>query len=235
MDPAIEDKFLGTMSLPRELSLGEDGLVSVKPIEELKSLRYGEVALENLCVAGEMNIPEVAGRQLEIELKLEADTAKQAGLKVLCAQDEREETLVYYDFVRQEVVIDTSASSQREDLFSPVKLLNTLTDMKDRDKVREALADEMREQNWNLTCDLVNKAECFVQRLPMKLDKEKSVMLRVFVDASIIEVFVNDTKCMTQRVYPKYEQSELVRLFAKEGTAKISYLKSWKMDTTNAW
>ena len=59
--------------------------------------------------------------------------------------------------------------------------------------------------------------------------------LRVFVDASIIEVFVNDRKCMTQRAYPKYEQSNLVKLFTEGGNAILSSFAAWKMDTTNAW
>ncbi len=234
-DASYEEEFLGTMSLPKELVLGEDGLVNVKPIEELKQLRYDEVVLEQQLLEGEKKIPEITGRQLELELEFRPGAAKKAGIKVLCSRDCAEETLIYYDFEREQVVIDTSNSSRRDDLFSPVYVIKAVTEQKDVEQVRKEIADKMERDNWNLDCDLVNGAECFIQRLPMKLSKDNSVKLRVFVDASIIEVFVNDRKCMTQRAYPKYEQSNLVKLFTEGGNAILSSFAAWKMDTTNAW
>ncbi|MBQ3038376.1 MAG: GH32 C-terminal domain-containing protein, partial [Clostridia bacterium] len=226
-EPAIEEEFLGTMSLPRELTLGEDGLINVKPVEELKALRYDEVSTDGCKIEGERLLENISGRQLEIELELSAENAQKAGIKVCCSPDGEEETLIYYDNINKEVVIDTSKSSKRDDLFSPVKLIATVT--YDRDE----LIEEIKTFHDDVRRDLVNDIECYVQRLPVQ--DSKSVKLRVFVDASVIEVFFNDSKCITQRVYPKYEESNLVKLFADGGKAKLSYLKAWKMDTTNAW
>ena len=39
------------LSLPRELSLGEDGKLRIEPLRELKSLRHGRVALRNIEIA----------------------------------------------------------------------------------------------------------------------------------------------------------------------------------------
>jgi beta-fructofuranosidase len=39
----------GEMALPRELSLGQDGRLRIRPIAELQSLRYNERFVSRIC------------------------------------------------------------------------------------------------------------------------------------------------------------------------------------------
>ena len=41
----------GTMTLPRVLSLGEDGTLRIQPVEELKILRSNQILLKNITIA----------------------------------------------------------------------------------------------------------------------------------------------------------------------------------------
>ena len=53
--------------------------------------------------------------------------------------------------------------------------------------------------------------------------------LRVFVDRSIVEVFVNDRQCAAVRVYPRQKNSTGVSLRAIGGNAKLISLDAWQM------
>lgn len=64
---------------------------------------------------------------------------------------------------------------------------------------------------------------------PIKIGKDEPMRLRVFVDRSIIEVFANDQQCLTVRVYPERDDSNLVSVFARGSSAKLASLNAWQM------
>lgn len=55
------------------------------------------------------------------------------------------------------------------------------------------------------------------------------IRLRVFVDRSIVEVFVEDQQCLTLRAYPVRGDSEQVSVFARGSDAKLMSLSRWRM------
>jgi beta-fructofuranosidase len=61
------------------------------------------------------------------------------------------------------------------------------------------------------------------------LDADGRLRLRVFLDGSIIEVFANDTACLTARAYPTRPDSTGVALFAEGGAATARSLDLWEM------
>ena len=92
----------GLQSLPRELALGADGLLRIKPLRELESLRYGEQRAAGLMVENlaPYKLPDMAGDDVEFEVVFgrldEAYKANMAGdlhvprsfgMDVLCDED----------------------------------------------------------------------------------------------------------------------------------------------------
>lgn len=76
----------GIQSLPRELSLPDDGVLRIRPLRELESLR-GEArhAREVALRAGETSvIPEIAGDGLELSLEVDLGAAKSFTTQVYC-------------------------------------------------------------------------------------------------------------------------------------------------------
>jgi beta-fructofuranosidase len=61
------------------------------------------------------------------------------------------------------------------------------------------------------------------------LEKDETVQLRVFVDKSVVEVFVNGKQCVAQRVYPGLEDSRGVSLRAQGRDAQLLSLDAWQM------
>jgi len=103
----------GVFSLPRELWLGADHRLRMRPVEELKRLRYNERSYSQLLLPpdSEQFVESMKGNVLDLELVLEPFGATLCGVKVCCAPDGSEETVVGYDRVTQKVFIDTQRSS----------------------------------------------------------------------------------------------------------------------------
>jgi beta-fructofuranosidase len=104
----------GTFSLPRELWLGEDNHLRMRPVEELKQLRYNERRWQNLRLApeSEFTLADVHGSLLDLEMEIQIHGAEQYGVKVFCSADGDEETVIGYDRSAGTLFIDTRRSSQ---------------------------------------------------------------------------------------------------------------------------
>ena len=53
--------------------------------------------------------------------------------------------------------------------------------------------------------------------------------LRIFLDASIIEVYANRRVCLTTRIYPTREDSIGVRLATGDQPVQLDQLLAWEM------
>jgi beta-fructofuranosidase len=67
--------------------------------------------------------------------------------------------------------------------------------------------------------------------MPVHLKSGEPLQLRIFVDHSIIELFVNNRLCLVARVYPTRADSQGVRFFSRQGHTEISNINIWKMQT----
>ncbi len=107
----------GTMSLPRVLWLGDDGMLRMSPPEEMSLLRYNGRRHSDLVVAadGQLPVEHVQGNSLELALEIRAPQAQRYGIKVCCSPDDAEQTLIYYDAVQQKLTVDTTQSSLAEE------------------------------------------------------------------------------------------------------------------------
>jgi len=112
----MEFGWSGTMSLPRVLTLGEDGRLRINPPVEIERLRYNGKKREDLAVPAdaELALEGIAGNSLELNLAMNAKDARQFGVKVCCSPQGDEQTLVYYDAVEKKLKVDTTKSSLSE-------------------------------------------------------------------------------------------------------------------------
>ena len=73
------------------------------------------------------------------------------------------------------------------------------------------------------------------QTVPYQLEGDQVFNFDIFVDKSVIEIFVNSDICIVQRVYPMREDSKQARLFTEDGEITASDIVKWEMDATNPW
>jgi sucrose-6-phosphate hydrolase SacC (GH32 family) len=76
----------GIQSLPRELELPEDGVLRIRPLRELQSLRYDKKQEEGIAVKSDAvhRLKEIGGEALELEVTFQSPAAKELGVDVLC-------------------------------------------------------------------------------------------------------------------------------------------------------
>ena len=75
----------------------------------------------------------------------------------------------------------------------------------------------------------------FKQTVPFTLGGNQALELDIFVDRSVIEMFVNSELCIVQRIYPTRPDSKEVRLFCEDGEIAVRNIAKWEMDATNPW
>jgi beta-fructofuranosidase len=102
----------GVLSLPRVLSLREDGMVGMEPIPEIASLRGGKHELGERDVKGEfVSLPGACGETLEIIAELDPGSSAECGLVVRAAPEGSERTRIVYRRESGKLVFDSTHSS----------------------------------------------------------------------------------------------------------------------------
>jgi beta-fructofuranosidase len=68
---------------------------------------------------------------------------------------------------------------------------------------------------------------------PVFLGEGENLKLHVFIDKSIVEVFVNGQQCVAQRVYPGLDDSDGISFRAQGRDMKIVSVDAWQMKNIN--
>ena len=107
-----EHGWSGTMSLPRVLSLGDDGLLRMDVPEEIEALRYGAFKKEDFLLQSgkDLAVNGTGGNSLELFIDMESTGASEYGVKVCVSPDGQEETLIFYDAAEGKLKVDTRKS-----------------------------------------------------------------------------------------------------------------------------
>lgn len=198
----------GTMTLPRVLSLGEDGTLRIEPVEELQTLRSNHQVLKNITVAAnsESKVPDFQGDCFELNMAIDPGKANKFGIKIRCSPNGEEETIILYDTNKKSVIIDVEKSSLDKNI--------TYENYIFRDEGKHRITQ---------------------QEAPFDINPGEKVYFHIFSDRSIIEVFVNGRICLTQRIYPTRDDSQEIILFAKGDNIQIPILNAWQMQPANPW
>jgi beta-fructofuranosidase len=153
----------GAMSLPRVLSLHDDGALGMQPAPELQKLR-GEAIPVNLAEIAPDQLyifEDITGDQLEIIAAFEITPDSEIDLHVRRSPDGAEYARIFYDGRTGQIGIDsTRVASDDSDVRHEIK------------------AGMFRPEGSRLH-------------------------LHIFIDHSVIEVFINERAAITSRVYPQ--------------------------------
>ncbi len=196
----------GVMTVPRLLSPGPDGHLRIDPVPELEALRLDARRTGSIDVAadGEVAIDGIGGDCLELAVEIDLLGAREAGLKVLRSPGGEEETAVSYDAEAGVLRVNVSRSS---------------------------LDHDIRYTRYRGIPPNLSECEQYVtaQEGPFELAPGERLILRIFLDRSILEVFANSRQCVTQRIYPTRSDSLGVSLFARGGAVRILSLQAWSL------
>ncbi len=190
------------MSVPRVLTLKEGLTLGIEPIPELATLRRDEkVVLETTIPANEEIVFNDVGGSA---IEIEA---------VIDPGDAREFGL---NVLRSpDGTEKTKVGVYRKGLMSAsVSFYN------------DALVIDMSDSS--LSSDVRARAP---EIAPFQIKDDEPVTFRIFIDRSVVEVFVNNEQAASIRVYPEREDSVGVSVYAKGSSAVLRSMKVWRMKT----
>lgn len=152
-DVVQKSGWSGMMSLPRELFLRKNNSLGMRPIKELRALRYNEksYAAQNIEQATPLN--GVSGDVKEIIVEIDLQKATKCGVRILQSKNGKEYGEVYYDAVNKKLVLDVSRLNAIE--MAPITPLGVAFK-----KVEEAPFDLPKEEKLVLNI-LIDK--CIVE------------------------------------------------------------------------
>lgn len=211
-DAMHSDEWDQIMSLAQRLTLGPDKRLRIEPVPAIASLRghhwhLGETALP---ANEELVLEDIRGDAMELQVEIEPQLSRWVQLNVLRSPHAEEQTsITFYNFNRKlsiwydtEAVIclDATRSSTRPDVWL-------------RPPERAA----------------VNYGSRDLAPAPTATTPGQPLRMRVFIDRSVVEVFVNEQLYLALRVYPGREDSLGVSLRAQGQSAVLKKLDAWSM------
>ena len=154
----------------------------------------------------EVVLDNIAGTALELQARFEPDNVPVLEMNVLRSPDKAETTRIMFFRDRgcrhAEYAGDPALRTKHDSLISlDVSHASCLPDVKVRPP----------------------------ETAPVFLKSDEPLDLRVFVDRSVVEVFVNGKQCVAVRVYPGREDSTGVSLLARGHDARLASLDAWQM------
>jgi len=191
------------MTLPRRLTLRGRDEVGVELAGSIESLRGEHCHLEvvELPANEEVVLDSVHGDTIELHVEIEPSQAPMVELNVFRSGDGSEVTRI--QFFRDRGYLNRG---HRE---GPTQSLMSI------DTSRSSLLPDAKSRA--------------AETAPVTIDPDESLDLRIFLDRSVVEVFVNGRICMAVRVYPGREDSRGVSLYSRGSTSTLTSIDCWQM------
>ncbi len=75
----------------------------------------------------------------------------------------------------------------------------------------------------------------FEQVAELPLEENEMVNLHIFIDRSVMEIFINNRLCLTHSIYPSREDSRQVKIFSMGGSIEVPVIYAWEMFPSNPY
>ena len=230
------------MTLPRRLTLqgtdtiGRDTLL-VEPAGDVESLRgeHRQITDMTLPANQEIVLGSIRGSAIELMAEIETNNAPLVELNVLRSPGKEEYTRIA--FYRERGFRDWERFlSWRQDMLAAANdgagagfVSNSLLSASQREKLAAA-TDSLISIDSSYSSLLPDVRSRAPEIGPVFLDRDEPLRLRVFVDRSVVEVFVNGKQCVAMRVYPGRDDSVGVSLRSQGQDARVVSLEAWRME-----
>lgn len=196
----------GITTLPRRLTLLNEDTIRIEPHGDYQSLRYDHEKVRNLNLPANKEIvfDNVKGNTIEIIAEIDVKNSPMVELNVLRSPDKEEYTSIKFYRDRG---IDLARTNPK-----------------------------LKGQKWSLVSietgyssilpDVLSRTP---ETLPVYLKEGEKLKLHLFIDKSVVEIFVNEKQVLATRVYPGLTESLGVSLRAQGSEAALLSLDAWQM------
>ena len=202
------------MLLPRRLTLiGRDD-IGQEPAGDIESLRYNHQTVKPMILPAnkEVVFKNISGNAMEINMEIDPKQASMIELKVLRSPNSEEYTSI-------SVFKNGGFSASRQGLILPLKKLPAPTNL-------YSTLVTLESSHSSLLPDIKHRAP---ETASILLEPDETIKLRVFIDKSVVEVFVNGRQALAVRVFPSLKNSLGVSLLSKGRESELKLLHAWQM------
>lgn len=209
MNPGFNSKgWNQIMTLPRRLTLLANGQLGIEPAGNIESLRGDHQHLENIQLPAnkEVVINQIKGNAMEILVEVAIKKAQMFEMDVLRSANKEEYTRI---------------SFYKDKGYGPGRKYDT--------KPNTTQAASLITLDNSYSSTLPTAASRAPETAPVTLDKEETLKLRIFIDKSVVEVFVNGKQCVAARVYPGLEDSLGISFKAQGSESVIKSIDAYQM------
>jgi beta-fructofuranosidase len=191
------------MTLPRRLTLVGRDDPAVEPAGDAESLRgaHSHVDAMTLPANKEVLLEAISGNALEIAAEIDTMESPMVELNVLRSPNREEHTRIAF--------------------FRECGYGNR--------GHREGATYSLISIDASYASALPDVRSRAPETAPVMVEPGDTLTLRVFVDRSVVEVFVNGRQCVALRVYPGREDSVGVSLRSQGKDAELRSLDAWEM------
>jgi len=205
------------MSLPRKLSLVDDDpigkdMLKVVPAGNIESLRREHQHLQDLTlpVNQELVLQGVEGNAVELSVEIDTNEAPMIELNVFRSPGKEEFTRI--SFFRNRGY----RNWERYDGWELGKRLDA--------------SDSLISIDSSYSSELPDALSRAPETAPVFLEADENLNLRIFLDKSVLEVFVNGKQCVAIRVYPSRQDSRGISIRSQGTSARLVTLDAWQME-----
>jgi len=202
MNPAKPTKgWNQIMTLPRRLTLLAKDELGIEPAGDIESLRYDHQHVDTMTLPAnqEIVLENISGNAMEIIAEIDPKNAPMVEMNVLRSPNREEVTRIMFFKNRG------YRSAEYGGVLSAISIDSSYS---------------------SLLPDVRSRAP---ETAPVFIDQEEPLKLRVFIDRSVVEVFVNGKQCVAMRVYPGRDDSVGVSLRSQGQDAILTSLDAWQM------
>jgi beta-fructofuranosidase len=217
------------MSLPRLLTLSGQDEVLQQPMGDLESLRYNHRVVKPMKLQAnkETVLPGISGNAMEIIAKIDPGKANVIELNILRSPGKEEYTRITL-YPGRGLSNGLLYKAEEGTAFMPFDLLPLVTGGARQPRPPFTRASIISLDNAN-SSSLPDAQSRPPEVAPFLLAQDEPITLRIFIDRSVVEVFVNDKQCVALRVYPGRNDSQGVSIKAIGQDASLLSLDAWQM------
>ena len=207
------------LTLPRRLTLRNSYELNIEPAGDIESLRYEHrhVGRTVLPANRELLLDDIRGNAIELQITLDPKHASLFEVDVLRSPNREECTRICFFNKRGYKYREPFVNDARSNLTMSTMLSNP---------VRYESIISIDTSHASTLPDALSRPP---ESAPVFIEDDEPVRLRIFVDRSVVEVFVNERQCVAVRVYPEREDSRGVSLLSRGQEAELLSLDCWQM------
>ncbi|WP_276502793.1 glycoside hydrolase family 32 protein [Terrimonas pollutisoli] len=199
------------MTLPRRLTLAGKDTIMMEPTGDIESLRFNHhhVRATNLPANKEVVFKDIQGNAMEIIAEIDPKDAPMIELNVLRSPKKEEYTRITFFKTRgyhQGRPYEVPRPKDWRYSYNSIISLET--------------------SNSSILPDVLSRAP---ETAPVMINPGEKLKLRIFIDKSIVEVFVNNKQCVAARVYPGRDDSIGLSVRSQGQSSELISLDAWQL------